>query len=344
MTFSTTTTTTTTTTLLCLLLASHQLLLTSASPFRHRHLSKRQLIPSITSSSSGGGYTPQYTTCPSTPLIRTGVNDTVGDAEKAWVDGRTEVVKGGLRAFLEGAGVEGLNVDGVVNAGKVPKVAVAVSGGGLRAMLYGGSILSTFDSRTNTTNTTTTNTISPASGLLQLTTYLTGLSGGSWLLASLYTTDFPTISTARNTVWNTDRNLILPFGGSEDRGGLGQFVESVGEYKEFVDDVVGKKDAGFNVSVTDLWSRLVSVHITNASNYGESQTWSSLANYSAFQNHQAPFPIVTFVQRTSGEARVTIDAHVWESNFFETGSNNPAINSFILTPYYGTYLSNSTPT
>lgn len=47
---------------------------------------------------------------------------------------------------------------------------IAISGGGLRASLYGAGVLSAIDNRNSST----------AGGLWQLASHLSGLSGGSW--------------------------------------------------------------------------------------------------------------------------------------------------------------------
>jgi lysophospholipase len=60
----------------------------------------------------------------------------------------------------------------------LPTIAVGVSGGGTRAALYGAGVLNALDGRNFTSVGRGTG------GLLQATTYISGLSGGSWLLSS----------------------------------------------------------------------------------------------------------------------------------------------------------------
>ncbi|KAJ4136632.1 Lysophospholipase 1 [Fusarium falciforme] len=57
----------------------------------------------------------------------------------------------------------------------MPKIAVACSGGGYRAMLSGAGMLAAMDNRTDGANE------HGLGGLLQGATYLAGLSGGNWL-------------------------------------------------------------------------------------------------------------------------------------------------------------------
>ena len=102
-------------------------------------------------------------------------------------------------------------------------------------MLNGAAHLSTLDARSSTL---------PTAGLLQLTTYLSGLSGGSWLLGSLYNTNFSDWTKLRNEVWKLDQSLINPFEGVFDK------VEG---YNGLDNDVDGKEDAGWNTTIVDFW-------------------------------------------------------------------------------------------
>jgi len=66
-------------------------------------------------------------------------------------------------------------------------IAIAASGGRYRAMVHGAALLNAFEAR---------NASSVAQGtgvILQLATYIAGLSGGSWLVGSLAVNDFPAI-------------------------------------------------------------------------------------------------------------------------------------------------------
>ena len=74
------------------------------------------------------------------------------------------------------------------NVSMLPNVALAFSGGGYRALLSGGGALKAFDSRT--TNATGAGQLG---GLLQSTTYVAGLSGGSWLVGSMFLNNFSSI-------------------------------------------------------------------------------------------------------------------------------------------------------
>ena len=88
-------------------------------------------------------------------------------------------------------------------------MAIAVSGGGYRAALYGAGALSALDSRNSTGASAGTG------GVLQLATYLSGLSGGSWMVSSLAIHDMPTLTdlvlgSDTTSGWQLQYNLLLP--------------------------------------------------------------------------------------------------------------------------------------
>jgi lysophospholipase len=81
--------------------------------------------------------------------------------------------------------------------------------------MVGAGVLQAFDNRTpNSTK------IGQLGGLLQSATYLAGLSGGSWLVGSLYVNNFTTVSalrdTAKGSVWEFGNSVLE----GPDEGGL----------------------------------------------------------------------------------------------------------------------------
>jgi len=126
------------------------------------------------------------------------------------------------------------------NFSALPNIAIAASGGGYRAMLNGAGAVAAFDSRTE-------NSTGPGQlgGLLQSATYFSGLSGGSWLVGSLYVNNFTTISALLNdtttSVWDLETSVI-------------QGPANVSNYyRQLLDDVNAKENAGYNTSITDFW-------------------------------------------------------------------------------------------
>ena len=75
------------------------------------------------------------------------------------------------------------------NISNLPDITIAASGGVYRACLNRGGAIQAFDSRE--VNSTLPGHLG---GLLQSATYLAGLSGGGWLVDSIYVNNFTTIS------------------------------------------------------------------------------------------------------------------------------------------------------
>ncbi|KAI9007121.1 lysophospholipase catalytic domain-containing protein [Gaertneriomyces semiglobifer] len=285
---------------------------------RYRQITPRSLAPS-------------FVDCPSGAIIRTG--DVVGPDEQAWVSAREQATNSSWTDYLSRINLS--NVTFMDN--RPPKVAIAVSGGGFRAMLFGASILNALDAR----NDTAVNDIKTG-GVLQTSTYIAGLSGGSWLLASLYLNSFPNINTGTMfPIWNLETNLLQPAG-----TGITNLAGNIRQYSDIADQVDDKHDEGFNVTITDFWSRLLSIHLTQDASIPDDRftaLWSSLASAPSFANHSVPFPLITYTQRTFGEARVTVQANLWESSFFETGSPNAPVRSYLPTQLLGTFMDDGTP-
>ena len=69
----------------------------------------------------------------------------------------------------------------------LPTLGIAISGGGIRAAMFGGGILDALDGRNQVAVSLGTG------GLLQVATYMVGMSGSSLLIGSLAQADFPTV-------------------------------------------------------------------------------------------------------------------------------------------------------
>lgn len=91
---------------------------------------------------------------------------------------------------------------------RLPNIGIAFSGGGYRAMLTGAGPLAAFDSRT-----TGATGAGQLGGLLQSSTYIAGLSGGGWLVGSMYVNNFTTIENiiSRNgdgDIWQLGNSIL----------------------------------------------------------------------------------------------------------------------------------------
>lgn len=160
------------------------------------------------------GYSPAAVACP-TPLPVVRPADALSTQETAWLDRRANATSSALISVLERANIEGIDVRAYLqevldDGGMVPRIGIALSGGGYRALLNGAGALAAFDDRT-----TGSTEPSQLGGILQASTYVSGLSGGSWLVGSLYTLNFtPVESIARATegfmseLWQFNETII----------------------------------------------------------------------------------------------------------------------------------------
>lgn len=115
-----------------------------------------------------------------------------------------------MRDLLKRLAIPDFNVDSYLsgaenNSHAVPNVGLAFSGGGYRAMLCGAGQLAALDSRS-----TGSDADGNLGGLLQSATYISGLSGGAWLLGSLYTNNFTTVEQNLNSgaVWQFQDSIL----------------------------------------------------------------------------------------------------------------------------------------
>ena len=138
------------------------------------------------------GYAPARVSCPPTrPAIRTAT--ALSAEEMAWLPLRGNNTISALKTVLSRANISDIDtnayIDNIVSNGSaVPRIGIAVSGGGYRALMNGAGAIAAFDNRT-------TNSVDQGQlgGILQAATYFSGLSGGSWLVGSLYVQNFTTV-------------------------------------------------------------------------------------------------------------------------------------------------------
>jgi lysophospholipase len=279
------------------------------------------------------GYIPTSVSCPaSRPTIRSAAK--LSSNETSWLKTRREKALSGLKDFFGHVKVGDYDVSSYLdhhssNISNIPNIGIAVSGGGYRALMNGAGAIKAYDSRTYNASTS-----GHLGGLLQSATYLAGLSGGSWLLGSIYINNFTTIDKLQT---HTD-GAPWQFGNSilegPDTGGL-QVLDSASYYKNLAEAVEGKKKAGFDTSITDIWGRALGYQMFNASNGGLSYTWSSIAATSDFQDGNYPMPLVVADGRNPGELLIGGNSTVYEFNPWEFGSFDPTIFGFVPLKYLG---------
>lgn len=105
-----------------------------------------------------------------------------------------------IKSFTKG--IEENGVPGVT----MPNIAVALSGGGERAALFGAAVLAAFDVNNEASS------LVEFRGLTQVLTYVSGLSGGSWTVGSWAMHNFVSLESERNhSLLALKRESILMF-------------------------------------------------------------------------------------------------------------------------------------
>lgn len=215
------------------------------------------------------------------------------------------------------------------NTSALPNIGIAVSGGGWRALLNGAGAVEAFDSRTPESTTS-----GHLGGLLQSSTYFAGLSGGSWLVGSMFMNNFTTVTALRDDtsgqVWEFGNGIIK--GPAE--GGI-QLLDTAGYYSTLISEVDGKSNAGFDITITDIWGRGLSFQLINATDGGPAYTWSSIAVSQGFENADTPFPVVIADERFPGTTVIPQNTTIYEFNPFEMGTWDSTAFGFVPTKYLG---------
>ncbi|KAJ5771964.1 hypothetical protein N7520_002493 [Penicillium odoratum] len=207
------------------------------------------------------------------------------------------------------------------NASALPNIGIAASGGGYRALMNGGGALQAFDSRTVNSSLR-----GHLGGILQSATYLTGLSGGSWLVGSIYLNNFTDITTLRDSknVWLFQDSILVGPTQSQNFD-----VRTVEYFLQIQDAVSGKYSAGYNTSITDYWGRALAYQLINDTEGGIDYTWSSIALSTDFQKGSMPMPIIVADGRAPGQVLIPDNTTVFEFNPWEFGTFNPPLEAFV---------------
>jgi lysophospholipase len=288
--------------------------------------------------SPSGGYAPAIVPCPpNRPTIRDA--SSLSANETSWLPLRRNNTLAPMKDFLSRMNISGFDaityINGIQNnATALPNIAIAVSGGGYRALMNGAGFLAAADNRT-------TNSTGPGhiGGLLQSATYVAGLSGGGWLVGSIFTNNFSSVETLRDgssgsSVWQFGNSI---FEGPNDDGI--QLISSVDYWTTILDEVETKQNAGFNASITDYWGRALSFQLVNATDGGPSYTFSSIAQDPNFISGNIPMPFLVSDSRSPGTEIVSLNSTLFEFNPFELGSWDPTTFGFAPLRYIGSNFS-----
>ncbi|KAH0301860.1 lysophospholipase Plb2, partial [Aureobasidium melanogenum] len=260
------------------------------------------------------GYVPTHVDCPSDrPVIREA--STISNNETEWLYVRRNNTVSAMRDLLGRMNITGLDTNSYIdsaanNVSALPNIAIAGSGGGYRAMMNYAGAVAAFDNRT--TNSTGAGQLG---GLLQASTYLAGLSGGSWLVGSLFMNNFTTVesilskdTSASNSggTWQFEQTIF------EGPAESGLSILNTAEYlHDLYDTVQDKKDAGYETSITDYWGRALSYQLINASMGGPAYTFSSIADSDQFRAGDTPMPILVTDGRARGELVIGGNATIY---------------------------------
>lgn len=299
------------------------------------------------------GYAPTEIECPSNrPAIRSAQN--LSPEEKQWLQKRRPNTIDPMIELLQRVGIEGFDVKSYFDSYKgnysaLPNVALAFSGGGYRAMLNGAGVLAAFDSRTsNSTNK------GHLGGLLQSSTYVSALSGGGWLVGSIFANNFTSVEAIMNegddtTIWQLQNSL---FEGPPKH--KIQVFSTAAYFEALVSMVKDKAEALagiFATSITDFYGRALSYQLLNATKGGPcmfcawawsidvltiaAYTFSSIQDDADFSSGKAPMPIIVADERSPGSLIVSLNSTVFEFNPFEMGSFDPTTFGFAPLKYIG---------
>ncbi|KAF7563622.1 hypothetical protein G7046_g541 [Stylonectria norvegica] len=279
------------------------------------------------------GYVPTEGDCPTDrPKIRNGAS--LSSMEKEWLPKRRNETVSHIRDLLSRIAIPNFDSvaylkDAETDTTALPNIGLAVSGGGYRAMLCGAGALAAWDIRSDGSD-------QPGNlgGLLQSATYLSGLSGGGWLVGSLMMNNFTSVQESVNFpgIWQLENSI---FEGPERYSLLGY-------YDDVFDAVSDKKDAGYERSLTDYWGRMLSYQLINATDGGPGFTWSSLVDDPDFSSGKAPLPILVADGRAPDETLVALNSTNFELSPWEMGSFDPVLRGFAPMKYVGSEFNNGT--
>ncbi|KAF9478647.1 phospholipase B [Pholiota conissans] len=282
------------------------------------------------------------------PLIRSfsPQNQTLHPAEVGYVATRRNTVIPAAWADWIGDGSSlGYNLASF-NSSLFPNIGFAIPGGGLRAAQYGAAVLQALDARNSSAKAAGTG------GLLQVASYITGLSGGSWVTGSLLFNNWPTVD---DLVFGNGQDLSgwlldLPFATPDGDNVLSDLNQAF--FGSVLWSIIAKDSQGIDTSITDPWSRMISYHFlnqtsrqnffTNDTGHGAGQLWSDIPLIPAYQNHSVPFPIIVADSRPTGSNLTTVlplDSVVYEITPLELASYDPFLSTGMNLTYAGTHLS-----
>lgn len=232
-------------------------------------------------------YAPVYVDCPKDATFNRLASEGLNPEEETWIHNRKKVVAGALSDYLSHANLKGFDIDHYISAlnhsqyDAVPAIGVAISGGGYASAIMGAGLLRALDGREKVTNEAGTG------GLMQALSFLSGQSGGSWLVSAYTAAEYP-LSEDLLEYWQPQVDRFT----AKTNGTHAATIESI------VLDIAAKAKAGFNVSVADFLGRLNGYEFVEGPRGGLNVTMSGVKDLPTFRNHQMPLPIIQIAQVT----------------------------------------------
>ncbi|ORY57151.1 lysophospholipase [Pseudomassariella vexata] len=283
------------------------------------------------------GYAPATVDCPSNrPTIRNAAS--ISTNESQWLKTRRAKTVDPMVDFLRRSNITDFDAEAYItsvqqNLTALPNIGIAISGGGYRALMNGAGFLAAADSRV------AGSLDSGLGGIMQASTYLAGLSGGGWLVGSIYANNYSTVEQLRDgssgsAVWAFDRNI---FEGPEASGI--SILNTASYWYDIEDQVQSKRDAHFDTSITDYWGRSLSYQLINATDGGPAYTFSSIAKSPGFTSADHPLPILVADGRQANTKIISLNATVYEFNPWEMGSFDPTLFAFAPLEHLGSNFS-----
>lgn len=215
----------------------------SPSPEKYHHASRAVSVKPRALPNAPNGYAPVHVTCPANrPSLRSA--STLSSEEISWLGTRRGKTVSALKDFFGHVEIDNFDASSYLenhssNSSNLPNIGIAISGGGLPACLNGAGAIKAFDSRTEGATAK-----GQLGGLLQSATYFSALSGGSWMLASVYINNFTTIFALQENLWDFSSASIF----------MGPATMQPTEYwGNITAQVKAKKAAGFVTSDADIW-------------------------------------------------------------------------------------------
>ncbi|GIZ41914.1 hypothetical protein CKM354_000519900 [Cercospora kikuchii] len=260
---------------------------------------------------SDNPYVPTSTSCPSSASIR--VADSLNPDEESYAQERLTKASQDLSSWL------GRTLDGF-SSNRLPKLALALSGGGTKAGLTTAGAVYGLDGRESSD--------SPVAGLLQGMTYVSALSGGSLTLSGIMSNNFAQVSTLRDELLEESYQNI--------------FSAPLTNADAIRADVGNKTAAGYPASLIDIYGKVISYNFISATG-GNGLHWSNVTSQSSFQDHSAPYPIITITQANvaAGMCSPNETSAIWEVAPLEFGSWDSNVDAFYPTQYMGSVAGNS---